>query len=107
MPIFEKLQLGITPKLRMLNIEVYFIQMAQARNMGVSDELIRRVEDANLEKHQLLLVRRVESGNEPNLLHDGDVILTVNGKIVTRMQDLDVQYTSEELDMVYLYNLSK
>lgn len=102
MPILEKLRLGITPKLRMLNIEVYFIQMAQARNMGVSDELIRCVENANHEKHQLLLVRRVESGNGPKLLQDGDVILTVNQKIVTRMQDLDVQYTSEELKMVIL-----
>lgn len=92
-----------TLSLRMLNAELIPIQMAQASAMGLSSDWIKKVEEANSAKHQLFMVIRTEAGTaSAQVLDELDLILTINGKVVTRMQETDVQYESDELDMTIL-----
>ncbi|TKA63716.1 Pro-apoptotic serine protease [Cryomyces minteri] len=99
LPVLSQIQEGIVPKLRILNVEISTIQMSQARLMGVSEEWIERVETEDPERHQLFMVRKVDAGHQ-NGLQEGDVILTMNGTLVTRITDLDVMYTNNELDTI-------
>jgi hypothetical protein len=99
LPIIRQIQNGVIPKLRYLNVELHLVHMSQVRIMGASEEWIRKVEEDNPERHQLFMVRKVECGH-PQVLQEGDLILSINGKIMTRITDLDVMYDHEELDMV-------
>jgi pro-apoptotic serine protease NMA111 len=103
LPVLKQIQSGLVPKLRMLNVELHTVQMSQARIMGVSEEWIRKVEADNPERHQLFMIRKVECGNEQSLM-EGDVILSVNGKIMTRISELDVMYDHDYLDAVVVRN---
>jgi len=97
-----QIQAGITPRLRMLSVEFNAIQMSQARIMGVSEEWIKRVALDNSAHHQLFMVRKrtFERGDESGALFEGDVVLSLNGKIITRVSELDVMYNHEVLDAV-------
>jgi pro-apoptotic serine protease NMA111 len=108
LPIIEQIQKGVVPKLRMLSVEFNAIQMSQARIMGVSEDWIQRVALDNSAHHQLFMVRKRtfergsdfgKHGSEGALL-EGDVILSLNGKIITRVSELDVMYNHEVLDAV-------
>ncbi|RAL60336.1 hypothetical protein DID88_000112 [Monilinia fructigena] len=92
----------ILSRLRMLSVEFNTIQMAQARVMGVSEEWIHKVAEDNLSRHQLFMVRKrtFERNSESGALLEGDIILSLNGKIITRVNELDVMYDHETLDAV-------
>jgi S1-C subfamily serine protease len=104
LPVVKQIQAGIDPKLRMLSVEFRAIQMSQARLMGVSEDWIHRVSLANTSHHQLFMVtKRTFERNEKEdsaALLEGDVLLSLNGKIVTKISDLDVMYSHEHLNAV-------
>ncbi|RKF77921.1 Pro-apoptotic serine protease NMA111 [Golovinomyces cichoracearum] len=104
LPVISKIQEGERPHLRMLSVEFNAIQMSQARIMGVSEEWIKRVAEDNHSRHQLFMVRKrtFERGDETAALLEGDVILTLNGKIITRVSELDVMYDHDFLDATIL-----
>jgi len=99
LPVLNQIKSGKTPKLRILNVEFQTVQMSQARVMGVSEEWIEKTEQEDPERHQLFMVRKVDSGHEDGL-QEGDVLLTLNGKLITRAPDLDVMYNNEFLGAV-------
>lgn len=47
------------------------------------------------------MVRKVDSGHEDGL-QEGDVILTLNGKLITRVSHLDIMYNNDDLEAVIL-----
>jgi S1-C subfamily serine protease len=102
LPVLNKIQNGEKPKLRMLSVEFNTIQMSQARIMGVSEEWIQKVAEDNLSRHQLFMVRKrtFERNSEQGALLEGDILLSLNGKIITRINELDVMYDHEVLDAV-------
>ncbi|CAJ0549606.1 Ff.00g032190.m01.CDS01 [Fusarium sp. VM40] len=102
LPVVESVQKGVNPKLRMLSVEFRSVQMSQASVMGVSDEWIKKVTQANPSHHQLFMVskRTFERVNHPVSLLEGDIILTLNGKICTTISDFDLMYSRELLDAV-------
>lgn len=102
LPVIQKIQEGESPKLRMLNIEFGTIDMSQARIMGVSEEWINKVTLDNPFRHQLYSVRKKSSqqSNETGSLLEGDIILTLNGKIITRNSGLDVMFDHDTLEAV-------
>ncbi|KAF7728833.1 hypothetical protein EC973_005459 [Apophysomyces ossiformis] len=102
-PILERLQHNKPVSLRSINVELMPVQMAQATAMGLSDEWVRKVEENNHAKHQLFMIRRTEASSESaQILRELDLILAVNGKVITRMYEMDMQYEAEELDMTIL-----
>ncbi|KAI5868482.1 Pro-apoptotic serine protease NMA111 [Durotheca rogersii] len=102
LPVISQIQQGQDPKLRMLSMEFRAIAMSQARVMGVSEEWIHKVFLANKHTHQLFMVskRTFERSSQPSILLEGDIILTLNDKIITRVSELDVMYSYEVLDAV-------
>lgn len=105
LPVVEQIQQGIVPKLRMLSVEFRAIHMAQARVMGVSEEWIRKVAEANKSHHQLFMVskRTFERGPvKGDVLQEGDILLTLNGRTITKVSELDVMYSHETLDAVII-----
>ncbi|KAF2862290.1 Peptidase, trypsin-like protein [Piedraia hortae CBS 480.64] len=99
LPVVEKVRQGVRPDLRILNLETQTVQMAQCRIMGVSEEWIERVEREDPERHQLFMVRKVDAGGVEGLA-EGDIILTLNDKLITRVSDMDVMYTNPSLQAV-------
>lgn len=104
LPVVKQIQEGVVPKLRILSCEFRAIQMSQARLMGVSEEWIHQVSLANTSHHQLFMVtKRFFERNEKegdDVMLEGDVLLSLNGKIVTKISDLDVMYSHDVLDAV-------
>ena len=102
LPVISAIQKGEKPSLRILSVEFRSIQMAQARVMGVSDEWIKKVTEANRSHHQLFMVskRTFERSKHPVSLLEGDIILTLNGKVCTTISDFDIMYSHELLDAV-------
>lgn len=103
LPIINQIREGVIPKLRYLNVELNLIQMSQARIMGASEEWIQKVEEDNPERHQLFMVRKIECGRN-QVLQEADLILSINGKVMTRITELDDLYDQEKLDMVIIRN---
>ena len=102
LPIIEKIQAGIAPRLRMLGVELKAINMSYARIRGVSEEWISKVAIDNTADHQLFEVQKkmIIQGDELGVLFEGDVILSLNGKIITRLSELNDMYDHEMLDAV-------
>ncbi|KAK1087220.1 hypothetical protein LTR48_002818 [Friedmanniomyces endolithicus] len=99
LPVIEEIKGGGRPDLRILNLETQTVQMSQCRIMGVSEEWIERVEREDPERHQLFMVRKVDAGNTGGL-QEGDVVLTLNDKLITRVSHMDVMYTHDTLRAV-------
>ncbi|KAJ5220492.1 Pro-apoptotic serine protease [Penicillium chermesinum] len=109
LPITSKIGQGIIPDLRILNMESYVVQMAQARIMGVSDEWIQKVIQANPSRHQLFMIRKVDCPpatvtSEGDSFQEADIILTLDGQLITRVSELDVMYEKEFLDALVVRN---
>ncbi|KAI1760861.1 Pro-apoptotic serine protease NMA111 [Hypoxylon sp. FL1150] len=102
LPVISQIQQGCDPKLRMLPVEFRAIAMSQARVMGVSEDWIGKVFETNKSTHQLFMVSKCtfERSNNPTVLQEGDIVLTLNGKMITRVSELDVMYSHEVLDAV-------
>ncbi|CEN59265.1 Putative Nuclear serine protease HtrA2/Nma111 [Aspergillus calidoustus] len=109
LPVVRKIQEGVLPKLRILNMESYVVQMSQARIMGVSEEWIEKVAKANPARHQLFMVRKVdcpppEFDSAADSFQEGDIILTLNGQLITRVSELDIMYEEEALEALIVRN---
>lgn len=102
LPVVSAIQKESKPKLRILSVELRAIQMSQASVMGVSDEWIKKVTQANRSHHQLFMVskRTFERVSHPASLVEGDIVLTLNGKICTTISDFDLMYSNDVLDAV-------
>lgn len=91
--VLVKLQGKKSPMLRGLLAEYTPVQIWQARTgMGLSDEWVAKVEKANPSRPQVFMVRRVEGlSSTAEMLKEGDIVLSVNGKVVSQIRDVDVR----------------
>ncbi|RIA99361.1 trypsin-like cysteine/serine peptidase domain-containing protein [Glomus cerebriforme] len=104
-PVLEPLKRGEFPKLRGLDVEFWTMRIAAARALGLSDEWVRKVESAPNSKHTLLYILNIldSTSSAGKLLEVGDLVLMMNGRMVTRMSDLPAAFHySEEVEMVIL-----
>ncbi|KAK5116920.1 hypothetical protein LTR62_006641 [Meristemomyces frigidus] len=99
LPVINEVKSGGRPDLRILNLETQTVQMSQCRIMGVSEAWIERIEREDPERHQLFMVRKIDAGNSSNL-QEGDIILTLNDHLITRVSHLDLMYTNPLLHAV-------
>ncbi|KAH8884863.1 trypsin-like serine protease [Thozetella sp. PMI_491] len=116
LPVISQIQKGIEPTLRMLSVEFRAIQMSQARLMGVSEDWIAKVSEANTSHHQLFLVTKRtferdaplvdpnDDESKASTLLEGDILLMLNGSLITRIKELDVMYSHDVLDAVIVRN---
>ena len=97
-PVISSIRDGTIPKLRLLPVEFEAIPLFQARVMGVSDEWITKAEEHSLH-HQLFMVKRIFN-DHPGQLLEGDILLSLNGKVITMASELDVLHWHETLEAV-------
>jgi len=101
-PALEILKRGEFPELRGLNVEFWTMKMVKAKFLGLSSEWIKKVESTPNSKNSLLYILNILDTTSPagKLLKVGDIVLTMNGNMVTRMNDLPAAFHySEEVDM--------
>jgi S1-C subfamily serine protease len=102
-PLLEQLRRGEKPRLRAItDVEFWTMRIAAARTLGLNDEWVRRIESSEQHRYTLLYVLNILATDSPaaKLLRVGDVVLELNGKVVTRMRDLYTDYSLEAVDMV-------
>ena len=101
-PVLDQVRNNVYPSLRILNVETNTISMSQVRIMGVSEHWISKVAESNPSRHQLFMVRKIDcaptTGKDSQSLQEGDIILTLNGQLITRVSELDIMYDNEYLD---------
>lgn len=111
LPIINQIRSGTIPNLRILNVETNTVQMSQVRIMGVSEDWIQRVAQANPSRHQLFMVRKVDCAppsapvfDPSRSLMEGDVILTLNDQLITQVSELDIMYNATSLRALIVRN---
>jgi pro-apoptotic serine protease NMA111 len=110
-PVINEIRRGKIPGLRILDLTTESISMNVARSLGLGERWISRV---MMENHQLFRVSKIDAmlerestqWNEENrpYLHNGDVILTLNRRLITKNSDFDVMYNELYLDVLVLRN---
>ncbi|HYK25926.1 MAG TPA: trypsin-like peptidase domain-containing protein, partial [Steroidobacteraceae bacterium] len=76
--------------LHSLDVELGPIPLANAREFGLSDEWMKKLEKASsVERQALSAVRLVAGSPAAQLLQQGDILLAIDGKVVTRFQDVE------------------
>lgn len=87
--VIEILKKGKSPKVSIVDAGFGSISILQARIRGVPQEWIERMEKESDNRLQFITVTRVSCTTEEVKLETGDVILSVNDKLVISMSDLD------------------
>jgi len=76
--------------LHSLETELIPLQLAAARQLGLSDDWLKKlVLHDPTERQALLAVRMVGGSNAANLLQQGDILLAIDGKTVTRFGEVE------------------
>jgi len=64
--------------------------LAGARELGLPDEWVRRFEEHNAQRRQVLSINRLVAGSPAAaLLEPGDLLLAVDGKVVNRFREVE------------------
>ncbi|BAP72982.1 pro-apoptotic serine protease NMA111 [Kluyveromyces marxianus] len=98
--VVDILKAGKKPKVSIVDAGFDSISLLQARIRGVPDEWIRKMEEESKNRLQFISVTRNSYTTVEEKLEPGDIILSVNGKLVKRMRDIGgVVASSEDSDI--------
>ncbi|KIW11729.1 hypothetical protein PV08_11031 [Exophiala spinifera] len=102
-PMLDQIMAGSIPKPRILDIETVALSMNECRTASVSEEWITKVSEVSPLRHQLFRVFKVGASTEDRptdgqSLREGDIILTLNDRIITRPHDLDIVHDNKWLE---------
>ncbi len=76
--------------LHSLDVELAPMSLASAREFGLSDAWLKKLEQASsVERQALTAVRLVAGAPAAHLLQQGDILLSIDGKVVTRFRDVE------------------
>jgi S1-C subfamily serine protease len=65
--------------------------LAAARRLGLSDEWLRKLENASPNQRQVLSIVRLVGGSPAvGRLKQGDILLSIDGKVVTRFREVEL-----------------
>lgn len=105
-PVVEKFIKGERATFKALDVEFWTMRIAAARTLGLSDEWVQRIEKSGSTRHTLLYALNILDERSPSakVLKVGDVVLSMNGQLVTRMSDLTPIKESDSVDMIVLRN---
>jgi S1-C subfamily serine protease len=105
-PTIEKMKKGEKMTFKGLDAELWTMRIAAARTLGLSDAWVEKIEKSGSTRHTLLYVLNIldERSECAKVLNVGDVILSVNNKLVTRMSDMLIAHEDDTVDMMVLRN---
>ena len=88
----RQVQAGDVPRLRTLDAEFGALTLSGARRYGVPAAWLERLAAAGGDLRQVLAVTRVTGGSDAaQQLQGGDLLLAVDGQVVTRFRDVEVR----------------
>jgi len=74
--------------------------LAGARELGLPDEWVRRFEEHNPQRRQVLGINRLVAGSPAAaLLEPGDLLLAIDGKVVNRFREVERAVQSPEVSV--------
>ena len=84
-----------------LEVEVQQIPLSVARNFGLTDEWVSRMEAHDPERRQVLSIARTVAGTPAaELLRTGDIILSIDGEPVSRFRELEESVATDRVAVV-------
>ncbi|KAJ5011814.1 Pro-apoptotic serine protease [Colletotrichum sp. SAR 10_99] len=102
LPVVSQVREGIIPSLRMLPVQFSSIGLDKAKPRGLSDDWIGKITRANKTRLFMVSRRTVERNQQKTPLLEGDLLLTLNGRLVVEVFDLNDMYSHETLDVVVI-----
>ncbi|OAC99060.1 hypothetical protein MUCCIDRAFT_127026, partial [Mucor lusitanicus CBS 277.49] len=105
MPVIDKLKSGQAPTVRGLDVEIGTLQISHARLIGVSHDWISKIKSKATDKQpSVLYVLGITdiSSFSGQLLKPGDILLTINDKVMTNISDIGYFHDQEALKMTIL-----
>ena len=103
--VLDPLRRGEEVTVRTLGVELGTMNLADARDLGLSDEWADALEAHNPDRRQALSVSRLFGGSPAaDLLQGGDLLIAANGSPVTRFMDIDRVSQRESVELTILRN---
>ncbi|MBV6415984.1 MAG: hypothetical protein CMLOHMNK_00511 [Steroidobacteraceae bacterium] len=80
-----------------LEAELFPQPLAAARRLGLTDEWVRKLEIANVGARRVLTITRLVGGSDAaRQLQQGDLLLAIDGKVVTHFRDVERAVADKE-----------
>jgi S1-C subfamily serine protease len=90
-------------QLHSLEVEWRQMPLSTAREMGLSEEWLRRLEDHDPDRRQVLsAVRAVAGSPAAEILQPGDLLLSIDGQPVTRFREVERVANKPQVELVVL-----
>ena len=90
-------------KLRSLEVEWGEVSLASARELGLAEDRVRRLQDHDPARPQALSVSRTVAGTPAaQLLQPGDLLLAIDGQPVTRFREAELAAQKERVSLLLL-----
>lgn len=103
LPILEPLREGKMPVYRDLGAELAPVNAVDARDRGLSDERVAQVVAAEPLRRRVLEVVRISGGTPARgLLREGDILLELDGHLVTRLSEIEEVSEQDEVHLTVL-----
>ncbi|NCG17701.1 MAG: hypothetical protein GWP91_01615 [Rhodobacterales bacterium] len=102
-PTIQAIVAGDEPVVRSLGVELHAMPILEARDRGLSDARVRQFFEADGERRTVLEVQRVH-GNVPaqDILRDTDLVLELDGVLLSRMSQIESTFRKEEVSLTIL-----
>ena len=100
MPSIEYLQQGKMPNFTILPAELRTVFPVTARDLGLDQGWISKIEESS--KTRTLFQVSEAYKVDHRVLREGDLLLSVDGKVITEFSDLNCQFIRNEVDMEIL-----
>ncbi len=86
--------------IRSLEVEWGLVSFVSARRLGIPEEWLNRIAEKSPDKHQILAVNNTWKGTDAERkLLSGDILLAVNGDIVTDFRSVELAAQSPEVEL--------
>jgi S1-C subfamily serine protease len=89
--------------LHSLEAEFVPVSLASARQLGLGDEWIRKLEQHSPGRRQVLGITRLVGGSEAvKVLRSGDIVLAIDGQVVNRFREVERAVQRERVQVTVL-----
>ncbi|KAL0096820.1 hypothetical protein J3Q64DRAFT_1856306 [Phycomyces blakesleeanus] len=105
LPILDAIRAGEVPGVRGLDAELWTMQLANARLLGLPEHWLDRYQETENQSH-VLYITGITDASSPcaGLLSAGDIVLLINGVMMMNVSDLARFSQEEELKMTIFRN---
>ena len=89
-------------KVRSLEVDLATLSIAQARQLGLTDQWFERFQDTE-QKRQVLAISRLVAGSDASIkLQEGDLVVAIDGILVRTFRDVERQSQKAALELTII-----